>query len=246
MLLSLVDNLLHGASKRYRKLLAAGIGALGTVGTLWFQLAGISYLVSVAWTMLFMLMVVYGKKIHEYLSVALPLLLGGTVFVGGLLHSMQKFTVGKDGQIRLIFLFGGCVWFGSLFWKNIFQILIQRDTLRATIYPIQIRLKGMTASGYGLLDSGNCLYEPITHSAVVVVEQSFLDQNGFVIPKMNLFAIPFHAVGCDHGIIKGFFVDELEVEMGEYKRTYVHIMLGIYEGKLSRKKNYQVLLHPSM
>lgn len=142
--------------------------------------------------------------------------------------------------------FLGAAWFGSLFLKQFIAIIRERSIEKQYHCPVMIEVAGHMAKGRGLLDSGNSLVEPISARPVVIVEQKFLQDNGISIPTEGYFAIPYHAVGCERGILKGFQADEMHIIKPDGEKILKKVMLGVYEGSLSTRDEYQVLLHPKL
>ena len=164
----------------------------------------------------------------------------------GFLSWLQgRFPALVHNRFRVL-AFLGAAWFGSLFLKQFIEIMKERSIEKHYNCPVMIEVAGHMARGRGLLDSGNSLTEPISARPVVVVEQQFLQDNGIAIPTEGYFAIPYHAVGCDRGILKGFLADEVHIIKPDGERILKKVMLGVYEGRLSREGQYQVLLHPKL
>ena len=139
----------------------------------------------------------------------------------------------------------GTVWFGYLFVKKWIGGIQERMYYRKCNLPVILRMGEKQIDCRGLMDSGNSLYEPITRRPVVIVEKELLLQNGIAEPEI-FFAIPYHAIGTKNGILKGVLADELEIPMQREERSWQKVMLGIYEGKISSKDEYQVILHPKL
>ncbi len=139
----------------------------------------------------------------------------------------------------------GTVWFGYLFLKKWIVLLRERMFYRKCNLPVVVRMFGKEIVCRGLMDSGNSLYEPITHRPVVIVEKELLLQHDIGEPE-TYFAIPYHAIGTQNGILKGVLADELEILGQQGARSWQKVMLGIYEGKISRQNEYQVILHPKL
>ena len=90
-----------------------------------------------------------------------------------------------------------------------------------------------------LLDTGNCLYEPLTGKPVCLVEYGRLKtclKNGTVIPGIR--AIPYHSIGKKHGVLLG-------VNQGR-KYEQSGCIVGIYKGKLSQSGEFSAIVHPDI
>lgn len=157
----------------------------------------------------------------------------------------DRFPVLIHNQFRILTFFGAA-WFGSLFLRQFAAILKERSIEKHYNCPVLIEVAGRMAKGRGLYDSGNSLVEPISARPVVIVEQKFLTEYGIEIPEEGYFAIPYHTVGCERGILKGILADEMRIIRPEGEKVLKKVMLGVYEGCLSTKGQYQVLLHPKL
>lgn len=96
-----------------------------------------------------------------------------------------------------------------------------------------------------LIDTGNCLKEPISGKPVCLVEENALDK--IILHRTMPFrAIPFHSVGCEHGMLYGIEVSKITVITDE--TCYVieqPICAGVHH-TLSAKGTYQMILPPSL
>lgn len=97
-----------------------------------------------------------------------------------------------------------------------------------------------------LVDTGNCLYEPIDRRPVSILEKRTADFL-FADEKPAVFrAIPFHSVGKAHGILEGYELTALIIT-GEYEEIRIERpMLGLFDGQLSTDGIYEMILHPAL
>jgi stage II sporulation protein GA (sporulation sigma-E factor processing peptidase) len=141
--------------------------------------------------------------------------------------------------------------------------LLRRRAARRRIFPVTIHYAGADASLPALLDSGNLLKDPLSGAPVVVVEfgalrgmlpqevcRVFEERNeedlgrvlgmvdGPVAARFRM--IPYESLGKQHGMLLGFRPDR--VEIGPEGVGYDHVVVGIYNRKLSRDNTYQGLL----
>ena len=164
---------------------------------------------------------------------------------GGVLSwAEQTFLAGVVSRSTVL-LAVGTVLFGYLFLQRWTGAIRERMHYKKTNLPVILRLQGKQIGCRGLWDSGNSLREPITGRPVVIVEQGLLLRHGIVEPE-QYFAIPYHAIGTQNGILKGVLADELEIPGQQGEKRWQKVMLGIYEGKISRQDEYQVILHPKL
>ena len=98
-----------------------------------------------------------------------------------------------------------------------------------------------------LLDTGNCLYEPLTGKPVCLVEYGRLKtclKDGTVIPGIR--AIPYHSIGKKHGVLLGVTVDKLIFQNQGRKYEQSGCIVGIYKGKLSESGEFSAIVHPDI
>ena len=121
------------------------------------------------------------------------------------------------------------------------QIIYNVDlVLNSKVYPIK-----------ALLDTGNCLTEPISRQPVSLVEYNIIKESleGINLEGGNFRMIPYRSVGKKSGLIPGFSADKIIVENSEYSDKKIVVnkpMIGIYNGEFSNTNEYQMILHPMM
>lgn len=111
-----------------------------------------------------------------------------------------------------------------------------------------------------IIDTGNFLREPITKVPVIVVEKNALVN---VIPDcildnldkiingedidLNEYTskvriIPFTSLGKENGILLGLKADNVIIEMEENTSIVRNVIVGIYNGHLSKTGKYKALI----
>ena len=107
-----------------------------------------------------------------------------------------------------------------------------------------------------IIDTGNFLRDPITKIPVIVVEKDklnellpeiILDNVTNIINGKNvelgeyaskIRAIPFKSLGKENGLLLGIKMDEVEVEYQDTNYQIKNVIIGIYNGTLSRNGKY--------
>lgn len=111
-----------------------------------------------------------------------------------------------------------------------------------------------------IIDTGNFLREPITKTPVIVVEKGALLN---IIPEYilndldeiingenidlkeytsKIRIIPFTSLGKENGILLGLKADNVLVEMEENNINISNVIIGIYNGNLSKNGKYKALI----
>lgn len=111
-----------------------------------------------------------------------------------------------------------------------------------------------------IIDTGNFLRDPITKIPVIVVERESLREffpniildnvpniiNGRDINlgeySSKIRVIPFKSLGRENGILLGIKIDEIEVEYQDIRSKVKDVIIGIYNGILSRTGKYTGLV----
>ena len=111
-----------------------------------------------------------------------------------------------------------------------------------------------------IIDTGNFLRDPITKTPVVVVEKDNLKGlipdvilenlvsiiNGKEIElgeyASRIRVIPFKSLGKENGLLVGIKINKVEIEYLDTLHKNNNVILGIYNGKLSRSGKYSGLI----
>lgn len=157
-----------------------------------------------------------------------------------------------------IILAGGIVGFVIITasFKNIKGKLSRKDMYcNLTIYS-----GGKELPITAIIDTGNFLRDPITKVPVIVVEKEnlrgiFPDEildnvvniiNGKDVDlgeySSKIRVIPFKSLGKENGLLLGIKVEQLEVDYQDVKHEIKDIIVGIYNGSLSRTGKYAGLV----
>lgn len=154
----------------------------------------------------------------------------------------------------------------KIFWEMI-QSRLVKDRL---LLPLKIAFENGIINLSALVDTGNALFDPLTHSPVVVVEfnaiKSILPeeiQNIFeeskeddlvrvtkIVSNSRWFSrfriIPFTSLGKENGILIGFKPDYIEIGDKNERKGVTDVIVGIYNRALSKGENYNALLSPDL
>lgn len=138
------------------------------------------------------------------------------------------------------------------------------------IMSIRIYLNGKNVQIMALMDSGNCLKDPISHMPVVIAEYaslkpilppdvcSLLDERSEddwleLLHKMphewvsRLHIVPYSSLGRKGALVIGFRPDCLTIEeQGGEATQFTAVIIGICNRKLTSQGDYSALLHPEL
>ncbi len=159
--------------------------------------------------------------------------------------------------IKMAVLAGGI---GFIVISVVAKIIRDKINKKMMICELEIFYNGKVKKVKTMLDTGNLLKEPISKADVVIVEKhslegmvpdklledvsSILNGNlieGESIHSYNFKLIPFSSLGNDNGLLVGFKPDYIKV-YGEEECVRDDVLVGIYNGKLSRTNMYTSLI----
>jgi len=157
-----------------------------------------------------------------------------------------------------IILAGGIVGFIiiTVSFKNIKGKLTKKDM----ICNITIFFNNKQETIKVIIDTGNFLTDPITKIPVIVVEKDklvnllpkklLINTSKFIkgedieigeyISKMRI--IPFNSLGKEHGLLLGVKIDRVIINYQDTDKKVDEVIVGIYEGKLSKNNAYSGLI----
>lgn len=91
-----------------------------------------------------------------------------------------------------------------------------------------------------LLDTGNCLKEPVSGRPVHVAAARVMAR---LCPKVEgVIYIPFRAVGTEQGLLPALFLDWMEVELGRETCRLKRPLVAVAKEDLSPTDSYELLL----
>lgn len=187
---------------------------------------------------------------------------GGIAFMLLFFVSPQNIIINKNRfvgtyPLKITILAGGV---GFIIISIVAQIIKNRITKRNMICELEIFYKGKNKKLKTMLDTGNLLKEPISNADVIIVEKESLKDivsndilenintilKGTYLESRNIHSykikiIPFSSLGNDNGLLIGFKPDYIKI-YGEEEITRNDIIIGIYNGKLTKNDMYTSLI----
>jgi len=271
------------ASKK-RLIAAAAFGGLlaAIVGIFPWMNVIIRFFLMVVVSSIIMLFITYGKMTKaEFIKLFIYLYLL-TYFLGGFINSIYYHS-----NLRInIARFGNLI-FSNLTLKNILLIFIlvipasvcglllfriinskNRDML-----DIELTLGERSVSTKGLVDTGNCLYDPIFRKPVIIIEKILLKElmpmedyqkllmiNRSILEKGNevddfnlqnsdkykIKFIPYSSIGKKKGILLALVLDKVLIKHENGSVCNEKVTAAIYDDMLSSRNDYHVILHKEL
>ncbi|MBR1852642.1 MAG: sigma-E processing peptidase SpoIIGA [Lachnospiraceae bacterium] len=239
-LLILVDRSCMRTATRMRILVGAGAGAIVYV---------LAFLIPVSawvkWPMMFvvgtgsMLEITFRPRSLAAVWRLLRQLLRYSFLIGGLLLFLGSRMLWLQKRLTQISgLLGVCA---VLFL--LLGYLQERDRVkeRAAVCQVKLFSEEACVCTTALVDSGNHLREPVSGKPVSVIGQEVFAALWAEEPTLYR-AIPYHSVGRNHGILQGYLLPELEVELdGMCKRV-----ADVYVAVCEEEAVSGMILHPEI
>ncbi len=295
VLLLLLKVIIHKKCSMLRMLSAAAIGG-GTAAFInllpWFRyilegkqvftfLLVMGYLIRPA-SLIFIVRVAFGKmNWKEWFRLSILLFLV-TCFVGGFFNSVYYHTKLRLTMIQLDYsvIFSNLpmgyliLVFLAIIPVTVLFIWLRRKYLscKKDIYEIELICGEMSTKTRGFMDTGNCLFDPVSHKPVIIVEKHVIEQ---IIPSecrsllqmsevgmiqseavarqeqldnyiFRFHLIPYRSIGKEQGVMPGIVLDRIQIKVGEETCCQERVTAAIYNRTLSPDGEYQVILHKGL
>ena len=247
LLLLLVNRSLYRTATRWRLVLGAAFGAVSYFvpfflsGALWFKL-----LLGLLTGNVLMIVTAFQIRSFRAFFQVLERLLMGAVALGGILTLILKlfpvlrqYTVGIWGVM-------GCGWMLYAGMEHFYGRIHSTNALCKAI----VMNGGSRMTVTALLDTGNSLVEPISGKPVSVVDTDILKGLWEEEPKLYR-AIPYHSVGKRRGILKGYLLPELRIDLGGVEKVCKDTYIAVCEEYLSEENGeggvpVKMILNPGL
>lgn len=162
-------------------------------------------------------------------------------------------------------LVGGIIGFIVIFIVS--ELQKNRLSSADLLCELEIFYNGKNKKIKTLIDTGNLLKEPISKEDVIIVEKASLKDiveenvlkeiknimNGTLLGdvsedvyKYRFKVIPFTSLGNENGVLIGFKPDYIKIHSPNEEIIKNNILIGIYDGKLSKSNLYVSLIGPNI
>ena len=104
------------------------------------------------------------------------------------------------------------------------------------------------------VDTGNFLYEPISHLPVSILEEeAFLRYFHHSLEELikehqmdKIRLIPYRSIGKEDGVMNGILVTDLKIIKEKQRIEVPYAVIAISKVPLSKWDHYEMLLHPDL
>lgn len=253
LILIIVRTLMKKNTSVLRIILSGGIGAL------WACVVAVYPILPIWLEGLFTYIVIGGlmikiawntKGTSELLKGLLGLYLSA-VTLGGTMHALYQYTntgyyveqfIRGDRMsgmpLMICILLAAGSFFGIRYlWINLLEV--QRE--RQHLYEVTLMNGEQMVQVTGLLDTGNHLYEPVSHRPVHVVSKKVWDE--FYKEGKPVYLIPYHTIGTSNGMMPGMFIDSMEIAGKAEQRSIIKPLIAVSQHPMTRDGSYDILLH---
>mgnify|MGYP003312061144 CR=1 FL=1 len=184
-----------------------------------------------------------------------------TIFMGGLINYIYSYTqlgYAVHNVINGIFRGVNIVWLigisavSYIIIKGIINFILQVN-IRNMKVIVRLTINGITKELYGLIDTGNSLYEPYTDKPVHIVCKHSISE---IISDLDLYTcnikfVPYRSIGKKNGLLKTiecdamlvYSIDNAEGVANELIYEEHRAIIGLHEGVLSGKSEFEMILH---
>lgn len=251
------------------KLLGAScVGGIYSIATYIVQLTSFQNMLLKILVSILMIKIAFSPKKAKYLIKELimfylvSLTFGGAAFM--LLYFINPSNIVNENGILVgtyplkATLIGAAVGFTII--AIVSKIVKDRMSKKEMLCDLEIFYEGKTEKIKTMIDTGNLLKDPITSADVIIVEKDSLKNlvsseilenienivsgkwlDSSKVHKYKFKIIPFTSLGNSNGILLGFKPDYVRV-LNENETVKSNIVIGIYNGKLSRTNAYSSLI----
>ncbi len=245
-LLLLVNHHLHRPAARWKILIGAVIGGLSYCMMFVLPLP-YAVLKIVLMTVFFqggsLLLVFCPTTLSAFLKIWEIMIFYSFLMGGGFYLLKNHVTVFQNNMMPISLLLA----VGGLFWLCLTQI--DKRKSYAANGPCRVILnngQGAQVTVSAIVDTGNCLMEPISGKPVSVLEKGIFDRLWGEEDFKGFRAIPYRSVGCKKGIMKGYEVPEIIIEQGGIRKVCRNVYVGLSSITVSGTEKYRMLVHPAL
>lgn len=255
-LLMLVKKIRKLAATGFRLICAAAAGAAGITGLALISLPAVMEgMIAVLLLPALMLFCAFGFKnmktnILNLITLYTSGFLAGGIFNFIFYHTNIKHCLfnrlypqrGADFPL-IYYIVSGVLAFGLSF--SLVKVFLRTKVKQRHLYETVLTIHGRRIAACGLMDTGNHLYDPITHKPVSIAEAGFLKKYLEEMDREKIRAIPFQSIGKENGIIFAVMIDAIELKGGP-ENPDVQPLVALYDRPLSADGSYQLILHPDL
>lgn len=161
---------------------------------------------------------------------------------GGILLFLLRLLPGLRRYLVNVF---GLLGMGALVYAEVSRILDRRGKSQNLCRVVLVG-KGARITVEALIDTGNGLVEPISGKPVSILERSVFEGLWMDGKPAGYRVIPYHSIGRKKGILQGFPIPEIQLEVDGVVKVCYEVYVGVTDEKLSGEGNYRMIIPSSL
>lgn len=178
-------------------------------------------------------------RASSFWKAAQRLLFSSFLLGGSLLFFVRLIPAFREGLIGIMSILGIAV----LLYMEI-SYLVGKSGEKHNFCRVELVGDGPPVEVTALLDTGNSLREPFSGKPVCILDKNVFERLWEKEQPGGYRAIPYHSVGKKHGILPGYLLPEMRIELDGIIRKRKNVYIGISEEKLAEGENYAMILNP--
>lgn len=185
-------------------------------------------------------MIRFGLRIKDMRNTvkALLTLYAGGFLLGGVMEHLSQYV-----KIGSMFLFVAVAAYYIVTW--IWNFLDSMQKVNRYRCRTELYIRGKKYRINGIIDTGNCLHDPITNEPVSILDKKTAVKLLGDEKAEKVRYVPYHSIGKQEGVLPILRIDKMCV-----KNNGVHWiqgpLLGISEEEISAGDSYQMILNPDI
>lgn len=242
-LLGLVNHMLFHTASGKRIAAGAAIGAVCSMLPFFLPIKllvsmVVSFFLSMISMSLFTFRTFQGKQLMQVLQKMLM----GTLLLGGLLLFLLKLLPeGNGSYLGLIAVLAvGAVCY------IIVRKMTEKKTERSHMCKVTLENGTVSIQVDALVDTGNSLIEPISGKPVAVLEEGAFQDLFGDMENLGYRAIPYHSVGKANGILQGYLLQKMIIELQGVKKECRNVYIAMGQELIPEKDTYRMILNPQV
>lgn len=178
------------------------------------------------------------NSIRAFLEVAEKLILYSVLMGGSMLLIIKKIPWLEENSVGI----WGVLGMGAILYL-LFGYLAEHKMQQGKQCKVTLVNGENKITVRALLDSGNSLVEPISGKPVSIVEKDIIHRLWDRDPELYR-AIPYHSIGKKHGILKGYSLPEMRIEVNGVPKICKDVYVAVCEEYVTSEE--KMILHPDL
>ncbi len=227
-LLLLVNQSMFRTATRLRVILGAAVGAvLYLIPFLWSGYVWLKLFLGLGVGTVAMLFTAFHiRSIRAFWQILERLFLWSLLMGGTLLFLIKRIPYLRKSMTGI----AGVLGMGTVIYL-IFTYFLEHRKDKECVCPVTLICGGTKIKVYALIDSGNSLIEPISGKPVSIIETQLFESLWKEAP-LYYRAIPFHSIGKKRGILQGYLLSEIRIEIDGVEKICKDVYVAVCDEQI--------------